>query len=487
MAEEILRIEHVTSLVDGRMVLDNINMHMFKGEIMGLVGINFQGQQELIDLICHNPSLRYGRVYYNERLVNSYERRRSQDNRVLVMEKRSQLVGDLTVADNIFVLRKGFRQFIIRRKMLEGQLKQFTEAVGIVIDANEFVDRLDSFEKKLIELLKAVVTGTKLVIIDNISTVVSDANLRVFQQLIRHYAEEGMSFLYICSHHEEAFRVCDRISIMENGQILKVLERRDFTREKMQPYYIQYTKKEEKHNQSRYHREMLKLQDVYAGNIQGLTLHALEGECTVIQDISNTIIDDLIEVMSGQQELEKGAIYIGNTWFTSSCAEKYLKNGVCFINRSPTQSMVFREMSYLDNLCFLLEEKLAGKQLTQKIRKSVAKEYETMIGADIYAKDLGALRDTSLYSLVYYRVHLFRPKIVFIVQPFADADLYVRMHILHLIRQLKKQGITVVILAVNLADSLMVADRLIIVEHGVFREDYTRAEFHQLDDEATIL
>ena len=146
--------------------------------------------------------------------------------------------------------------------------------------------------------------------------------------------------------------------------------------------------------------------------------------------------------------------------------------------------MVFTEMTYLDNLCFLLFEKLGWVNVSFKIRKSVIREYEAILGDDIYAKDITDLRKSSLYSMIYYRIHLFHPKLVFIIQPFTDADLYGRLHILHLIKQLKKRGITIVILAVNLADSLLAADRLITIEQGSVSTEYTPQEFFKFGQDA---
>jgi ribose transport system ATP-binding protein len=82
--------------------------------------------------------------------------------------------------------------------------------------------------------------------------------------------------------------------------------------------------------------------------------------------------------------------------------------------------------------------------------------------------------------LIYYRVHLLNPKIVFVVQPFSNADMYVRRHIIHLIRILKRKGIAVVILAVSISDSFHVADRLLLLEEGTIKEEYFPDTFSQI-------
>ena len=72
----------------------------------------------------------------------------------------------------------------------------------------------------------------------------------------------------------------------------------------------------------------------------------------------------------------------------------------------------------------------------------------------------------SLYNLVYLRILLYKPKAVFIMQPFSHADMYLRGRIMELIKLLKEKEIAVVILAVSISDTLSITDRLLIMEKG---------------------
>lgn len=85
------------------------------GEIMGLIPINSQGQSWLFRLLCQNYPIDYGRIYIDNQLVNYYEHSNNNRNRVYIIEKQSKLIQDLTVSDNIFVLKRGFRKYIIER------------------------------------------------------------------------------------------------------------------------------------------------------------------------------------------------------------------------------------------------------------------------------------------------------------------------------------------------------------------------------------
>ena len=162
MKEEIFRLERVTQIIDGVTLLDNFSMHIFKGEIMGLLCINAHGKEALVRLLCQNVPIHYGHVYFRENLVNNYEHSSMSMNPVAVIEKQSRLVEDLTVTDNIFVMRRVSRKHLIELKKLNSQFRRFTEELDIQIDGDRLVSHLSFFEKCIVEIIKAVVARVKL-------------------------------------------------------------------------------------------------------------------------------------------------------------------------------------------------------------------------------------------------------------------------------------------------------------------------------------
>ena len=222
MREEILRMERVTYREQGVALLENFSMTIWAGEILGLVPINHLGLSALVRLLQQNLPLHYGYVYYKERLVNDWRFpctgmnhtimnqtaiNQTAMNRVSVIRNRSCLAEGLTVADNIFVLRPGFRKRLMQPYILREQLKPFMEDIGVEIPADAYVEELTNFERFVVELLKAVVAGNHLVVLEDISTFISDAELEQLSGILHHYAKKGMSFLYIAAHFEEARQI----------------------------------------------------------------------------------------------------------------------------------------------------------------------------------------------------------------------------------------------------------------------------------------
>ena len=166
MRQEIFRMERVTYAEQGIKKLENFNMQIYAGEIMGLIPVNAHGKQAILKLLQNNLPLYDGYIYYGEELVNSWRSALKKSNRVSVIQAQSRLVNGMTVADNIFVLRQNFRQHLLQTSVLKKQLQPFMDEIGMDISADVRVENLSAFERVVVELLKAVVMGYHLIVLD---------------------------------------------------------------------------------------------------------------------------------------------------------------------------------------------------------------------------------------------------------------------------------------------------------------------------------
>ncbi len=492
MRPEILRLEKVITAENGVTLLNHFNLHIFRGEIMGLIAINRHGLESLIELIGKNGPLYYGSVYFCEQLVNSYAHSPLTRNKIAVIEKRSSLIENLTVADNIYVMRRGFKKYIIHSKTLDSQFRMFAKDIGVNLHGDQQVQGLTYYEKCIVELLKAIIGGAKLIIIRDISNFISTTDLIKFHKLMQTYTGWGVSFLYICSHHQEAFSICDKICLMENGKALKVLGKDEFREEKILPFTNEFYKNyhvrqalpewlndfpwvyrgkaaaigkgfdnENPPKPFQNQQQVLEFANVSSGSIHKLTFNIKAGECVVLLDKNNTVYADILALLNFERKPGQGQILLNGELLTKKADPK-----LGFIPEKPTQNLLFKEMSYLDNMCFTSDRKLQPFWMRKSIKKSIIKEYQPMIGPDILAQDISKLSVQSLYSLVYYRIHLQNPQVAVCVNPFFEADMNMRLQIRNLLKMILDKEISVLILTLNLSDSLLIADRLLVLENG---------------------
>lgn len=488
MREETLRMERVTYREQGMIQLENFSMSIRAGEIMGLVPVNRDGISALVKLLRQNLPLHYGYVYYHERMVNHWRFSDSGFNRIGVIQNKSCLAEGLTVADNIFVLRPGFRKRLMQPKVLRQQLLPFLQDIEMDIDADAYIEELSAFERFVVELLKAVVAGNYLVVLDDISSFISDAQLQKLRRMIRHYADKGMSFLYITPHFEEARQACDRIAMMKNGQIIKYFLSTEHIPE---PLMYRWTEGFNRHVSEQIAKKpygpggpqtAFQAKDLCCGEARDLNFSVASGECLVLQDLDNRILPDLLSVLSGERRAERGTMWIGKDAFGQKPDRR-----IAVIQEVPVQTMLFSNLSYLDNLCFTLDHRFGDVWLRNRIKNSLRREYSDLLGGEVFDLRVEDLSQKQKYDLVYTRILLQNPEVVFCVQPFKRAEVSIRIHVWELLERFLDRGIGVVILAVNLADSLALADRLIRIGRGPGMQEYDRGDFCNLPIDAPWL
>ena len=479
MRRELLRMDHVSVTANGELLLDNLNFQIFAGEIMGLLPCNYKGCDQLIDLICVNSPISFGSVWYNGGTVNSYSYSDGSANKVSVIGQESHLVEALSVVDNIFVLRKGFKKYFINEKVLRSQTERFFEEKGIRLDVRKRVSALTSLERCLIELGKALLSGCKLIIIDKPDNFLSQHELPEFQRMLREVRNEGAAILYIGNHHQDVFRIADRTSLYSDGRIVKIFEKSEMTDQMMAPYIREWFSQNRSADQE-YEDGVMHFHRVKAGSLDGLGFVLHKGECLTLLDMDNRIAEDIQELLTGQQECADGWITLEHERYTPEQAEKYLEAGVAVIPKDSAVRLLFPDRTYMENLTFLLDRKLKKSLIPSRIQRSIHEEYRELVGDDIDEKNINALPLEQQLTLVYYKMQLLHPKVMVCVQPLAKGDMYCRLKILKLLRGILKQGTAVLIITANVSDTLDISDRLMVVEEGRCAVSYDKKEFDRI-------
>lgn len=460
MRKEILRMERVTYKEAEMTKLEDFNLQIYEGEIMGLLPFNGQGMTALLKLLQVNLPLYDGYIYYNGEQVNSWKESTGTHNRIGIIQAQSSLVESQTIADNVFVLRHGFKQEIIHTELLNRQLQPFLKEIGMEMPAETKVESLTVFQRVIVELLRSVVAGNHLIVLEEIGALISDRELEHLHQILHHYAEKGFSFLYISPHFEEENNFCDRVAFLTNGRIWKVIpkemmknhtwETYDYNRYNME--YNQMVRFHlEKREQEGRGQEIYSTWSFFSETIgQEIKFPIYRGEYLAIQVHENKILREITEKLQTEMvKDEKAAV----------------------IQESPTVSMIFYGLSYMDNLCMSLSRRMANIWKNNRIRASIRREYEEFLGENVFDTRVEDLSERQKYQLIYSRVMLQRPQIVYCIKPFKGADLAHRIHIWKLLEMLLDRGITVVDISLNLSDSLSLADRLLMIEHdGTVRE-----------------
>lgn len=448
MKSEALRMNHVTYLEDGNMLLNDFNLHVFTGEILGLLLLNSHGLSALLRLLQHNLPLHYGTVYFNEKIVNSYGNTGDTLNPTQIIERRSHLIDTLSIADNIFVLNRNFADVFVYNRKISDRARLVAEDLEIRLDLDTPVERLTTYQRMEIELMRAVVSGTGLVILDNLVHLLSASELENLHALIRKCAEMGISFIYICDQPAMMEALCDRIAIFRSGGICKMVYNNHEETDGLLNRYVtasfNITKPARDSEDPAREVSLAHVLLIDGGTddlLANVSLQVNRGEVVLFVDQQPALLQRLTEVIGQERSLQSGTVKTFGKYGEACIFYKIVQN--------PTHHMLFRNMSVMDNLCFHLDDRLSRVWKPRRIRQNVALELKGAIGDLLKAKNLKKLSQSELYDLVYYKCLLEKPDLAILFCPIDNIDMHLRHSILKRIRMLSAADIAVLILSTD--------------------------------------
>jgi ribose transport system ATP-binding protein len=465
MRREILRMDHIVCKENGTPALDHFTMQIFVGEIYGILSLEQNGIRAMIDLICHNNEIEYGQIFFKEKLINRAGKNDGANNKIGEIGTRSHLIENMSLTENLFVIRSGFRPQILAKKKLIYQTQKLLDDFQLKMQPLQKIAEMSTLERFTAGVLQSVVRGNKLIILNDISDLFSSEELPAFHRFIKQVSNRGYTFLYIYQHHEVLRQICDRIGVFKHGSIQKVYWDLQNMRAEVkifaEPLYKNVFALNSKKNKEKYMAEpVLNWKNVRGEHISNLDLALYPGEIVLLMDRSNTVLKEIMEKVK---------------------AEKGCRTGV--IDKNPVDSMAFPELSCMDNLCFMLGEKIPFFWQKRRLRRNVIKELKLDIGDVLDKPQLYDVEIKDLYTLIYYRYLLIKPDVLVCLQPLSGLDIYLRTHVLNILAKFSERGTAVLILATEMYDTFYISDRLIQMEHGKVVGDIGREEFEQVREE----
>lgn len=314
MIEEVLRMEHIVCRENEILELDHFSMQVFKGEIYGLLCLERHGIRKMVDLICRNFPIQYGQVFIEEKLVNNIEKGDHSQNPVTLIGSQSCLIENLEVADNLFIIGSTSEKHMIKEKKLYRKAELLFMDLEIAIDPSALISQLSVYDRLVTELLRAIVLDNHLIILWQISDLLSSEELPRFHELIQKVVKRGYSIIYIYNHHEVLRPVCDRIGIFQNGHIDKVLVGQDGIEKMITSVYAGYAYEKLQLLQTGKTKDFSNMPDVLTmhhvctEHISDWNLTIRAGENVLLLDQSNTILTELNTLLSGRDNSYTGTL-----------------------------------------------------------------------------------------------------------------------------------------------------------------------------------
>jgi len=219
--EDVLRVEHISKKYGAVTALVDVNLHLQRGEVLGLIGDNGAGKSTLIKIICgfHPPTS--GRIFLNGQEVTLKSVVQARSFGIDVVYQDLALVNQLPVYHNMFLNREPVRWPILRNRVMKKLAKEHLDDMGVRIPSVEAeVAKLSGGQRQAIAVARSVYSDAKILLLDEPLAAMGVKEGAIILDLIgKLKSEHNVSIIVIAHNYGQVLEVCDRVNLLQGGRI----------------------------------------------------------------------------------------------------------------------------------------------------------------------------------------------------------------------------------------------------------------------------
>jgi ribose transport system ATP-binding protein len=218
-ATPLLDVEGVSKGFPGVQALDDVRLDLRHGEVLALVGENGAGKSTLMKLLAGIYTPDAGTFRLNGEELTIEGPRHAQELGISIIHQEFNLMPDLTVAQNIFIGREHRNAGVfLDDRALNRRAQELFDRLGLALDPAERVEHLTVARQQMVEIAKALSFDAKVLIMDEPTAALNDAEVDVLFELIGRFRTPETGVIYISHRMEELARISDRITVLRDGR-----------------------------------------------------------------------------------------------------------------------------------------------------------------------------------------------------------------------------------------------------------------------------
>jgi len=220
----LLQVSGVSKEFPGVKALDQMHLELRKGEVLALVGENGAGKSTLMKLLAGVYTPDSGRFLLDGEEVEISGPKHAQELGVSIIHQEFNLMPDLTVAQNIYIGREPrWGDFLLSEKRLNEAASALFERLELPLDPRQKVSELTVAKQQMVEIAKALSYDARVLIMDEPTAALNDAEVAVLHDLIRRFRTPETGVIYISHRMDELKAISDRIEVIRDGRYIDTL------------------------------------------------------------------------------------------------------------------------------------------------------------------------------------------------------------------------------------------------------------------------
>lgn len=467
-----IKMQGINKQFNGNIVLNNAGFELADGEIHALMGENGAGKSTLMKILTGVYTKDAGTVIVDNKEVDYRNPQEAEKDGIVFIHQELNVLYDLTVEENMFLGKEIHNKFgVCESKKMQAECKKVLDSLGVKINPNRVMEELSVGQQQMIEIAKALMLDAKVLIMDEPTAALTESETSILFDVIRGLKKKGVSIIYISHRMEEIFELCDRVTILRDGQYIGTKDIKGTDISELVKMMIGREIGE------RYPERNVKPGDVlfevknltHEGIFKDISFKVRAGEVLGVAGLMGAGRTEIMQSIFGNMKGLEGQIYIDGKEIHNKNPWDAIKNGIGYITEDRKIEGLMLEDSIMKNISLV---NLASISKNGVVNSREEKDLSNKGIKEVNIKCTGfndpckSLSGGNQQKVVFAKWIFSDPRVLILDEPTRGVDIGAKKEIYTLINEMVEKGVAVIMVSSELPEVLGMSDRIMVIHEG---------------------
>lgn len=481
----ILEMKGVTKEFPGVKALNGVDLRIKPGTVHALMGENGAGKSTLMKILIGMYPEYGGEIIFNGNKVTFKNIKQALDMGISMIHQELTNIDHMTIAENIFLGKEpALGRFWINDKNMNSKTKELLNHIGIELNPKSLMKDLSVSEKQMVEIAKAISNDSKIIIMDEPTSAISDREVEQLFKIIRELTREGVAIIYISHKMDEIFKISDQITILRDGTYIATYDTEELTNDLLVSLMVGrdltdlFPAKKKKIGDEVLKISRLKKDEVFTD----INFHVRKGEIVGIAGLMGAGRTEVVNCIFGLDQYDEGEIEINGKKVKIKSPADAIRLGIGLVSEDRKHYGLVLPLSVRENMTLSNLRALSSLTVLRKLQeKELVNEkiQELSIKTPSSEQLVKNLSGGNQQKIVIAKSLLRDPDVLILDEPTRGIDIGAKSEIYHLISNLAEQGKAIIMVSSEMSEILGLSDRIIVLHDGKITGELLRDEASQ--------
>ena len=472
MADFMIEMKGISKSFPGTKALDRVDLSVRPGEIHALLGENGAGKSTLMNVLTGQYMMDEGQILMEGNPIRISSPKDAFDKNIVLVPQELNLLPEASVAENIFLGNERVNRLLLDWETTAKEAKRLLKLLDVDIDVEQKVKCLSAAYQQLVSIARALAYQPKVLILDEPTAVLTNKEAVTLFSSMQRLKKEGTSMVFITHHLDEVMSEADRMTIMKDGQLVKVAEVSEMTKDEiitsMAGSKVEKTVRVLREQKSEVFFEARNISR--KGEFEQISFRIRKGEILGVAGLVGAGRTEIFKSVYGITQIEAGGeLLVEGKRVNIRNPLDAMKLGLGYVSEERRHDGITPGMSVLENMMLasydqlkkygLIDFKKASEITGDYIRKFRIKT----AGKETLIKNLSGGNQQKVILARWIAKGI---RMLIMDEPTRGIDVNAKGEIHKLIRELADSGVTVVVISSEMEEVLALADRIMVVHQG---------------------